>query len=72
MNGACNDTLNCTMFVISVLITVCVRYKQLDTFWSSQDAATKFPKTNNVALVMGVLAALGLSIVANFQVGRRT
>lgn len=51
-----------------ILITVCVRYKQLDTFWSSQDAATKFPKTNNVALVMGVLAALGLSIVANFQV----
>lgn len=62
----------CTMFVISVLITVCVRYKQLDTFWSSQDAATKFPKTNNVALLMGVVAALGLSIVANFQVGRRT
>lgn len=60
------------MFVVSVLITVCLRYKQLDTFWSSHDTATTFPRTNNVALVLGVLAALGLSIVANFQVGRRT
>lgn len=53
---------------VLILITVYLRYKQLDTFWSSHDTATTLPRTNNVALVLGVLAALGLSIVANFQV----
>lgn len=51
-----------------IFITVCLRYKQLDTFWLSQDATTTFPRANKVTFVMGVLAALGLSIVANFQV----
>lgn len=53
---------------VLILITVCLRYKQLDTFLSSQDTATKLPTANKAALVMGVLAALGMSIVANFQV----
>ena len=45
------------------MTVVFLRYQQLKTVWDTNN-----PKKNTVSLVLGLLAGIGLSIVANFQV----
>ena len=50
-------------FLFSVMTVVFLRYEQLKTIWGTNN-----PKKNKVSLALGLLAGIGLSIVANFQV----
>ena len=45
------------------MTVVFLRYEQLKTIWGTNN-----PKKNKVSLALGLLAGIGLSIVANFQV----
>nr|XP_022325155.1 DNA damage-regulated autophagy modulator protein 2-like [Crassostrea virginica] len=46
-----------------IMTVVFLRYQQLKTVWDTNN-----PKKNKVSLALGLLAGIGLSIVANFQV----
>ncbi|XP_022325145.2 DNA damage-regulated autophagy modulator protein 2-like [Crassostrea virginica] len=46
-----------------IMTVVFLRYEQLKTIWGTNN-----PKKNKVSFALGLLAGIGLSIVANFQV----
>lgn len=57
--------LNITSFLIA--ITVYVRFKQIHIYYGYHLSGETIPLLNRVSLCLGLVASLGLSIVANFQ-----
>ena len=54
----------------SAFATIFVRYKQINEYY--QAVSGNVLKWNKAAVVVGSLAALGMSLVANFQVSQLT
>lgn len=57
--------LNFSAFLVAA--TIYTRYKQVHTYYLHHMSGDLIPQLNRAALVLGLVAALGLSIVANFQ-----
>ena len=52
---------------VSVAIMVYVRYRQVAEYLTTTDSVHS-PRVNIASLVIGLLAAFGMTLVANFQV----
>jgi len=48
-------------------VCVYVRYKQVHTYYRYHLSGERIPRLNRIALILGWIAAIGISIVANFQ-----
>lgn len=54
-------------FSVTVLITIYVRFRQIAELYRNHSSSANIVRLNRVGLCLGSLAALGISIVANFQ-----
>ena len=51
-------------------ITFYIRYKQVAEYINSYQMERRYRAVNNISLLVGWFGALGLSVIANFQVRR--
>lgn len=54
-------------FSFAVLITIYVRFRQIAELYRNHSSSANVVKLNRVGLCVGSLAAMGISVVANFQ-----
>lgn len=51
----------------AVLVTIYVRFRQIAELYHNHSSASNIVRLNRVGLIVGSVAALGISITANFQ-----
>ncbi len=50
-----------------IAITVYIRFRQVDEFYRSREIRLSAVRVNDLALILGWTAAMGISLIANFQ-----
>ena len=54
-------------FYLTVLLTIYIRFRQIAELYRNHSSSANIVRLNRVGLCVGSLAALGISVVANFQ-----